>query len=134
MLQGFALQVFHDQVRHVLQIARGHKAGHVRAGQHLQQLVFHLEADDVLGPVTRCHARHFHGHGEARVSRGAGVIRRRCIVHPVDVGHATGVDALVNLKTVQQPARLQQFHRPSSNRSAKYGGKSVRRMAAAAAS
>jgi hypothetical protein len=43
----------------------------MRAGEHGQDLQLDLEADDVLGPVARRHARDLHGHGKAAGRRRA---------------------------------------------------------------
>ena len=127
LLQGLAVHIFHDEIRHILQITGGHKTRHVGARQHLHDLVLYFKADDVLGTVTRRHARDFHRNGETGVARPLGV------AHPVDVGHAAGVNALLNRKTVQLCAGFKQLHRPASSRSAKKEGRPARRMAAAAA-
>ena len=113
VLQGLARHVFHDQIRHVFQIARGHKTRHMRARQGLHDLVFHFKADDVFGAVAGRHARNFHGHRKTRIAGPLGV------THAVDVGHATGMDAFLDRKTVQLGAGFQQLHRPCSSRSAK---------------
>ena len=71
------------------------------AVQHLHDLALDFKADDVLCAIARRHARHFHGHRKARVG---GTL---AVVHAVDVGHATGVNAFVDGKAVQRFTRLQ---------------------------
>ena len=127
VLQGAAAHVFHDQVGHALQVARSHKPRHVAAGEHLQDVAFHLEADDVFCPIAAGHAGHFHG------QRKAGVVPALGVGHPVNMGHATAVHAFVDGEAVQHGAVFQQLHRPISRRCAKNSGKPAWRMDWAAA-
>ena len=127
MLQCLAGDVFHDQIRYARQVARSHKAWYVAALQYLHDLAFDFEADDVLGTVAGRHAGNLHGHGEAGVALAIGV------VDAVDMGHAAGVNAFFDREAVQLGAGFEQFHRPSSSRSAKNSGRPARRIALAAA-
>jgi hypothetical protein len=97
------------------------------AAEHLHDAVLDLEADDVFRAVAGRHARHLHGHRKAGVALAVG------IVHPVDVGHAARVDAVLNREAVNNGSGFQQLHRPDSKRSAKNSGRPARRMAVAAA-
>ena len=98
VLQGVALHVFHDQIRHPLQVAAGDKAWHLRAAEHLQDVALHLEADDVFSPIAAGHARHFHGHRKARVGRAVG------IDHAVNMRHAAAVQAREHPKAIEHVA------------------------------
>ncbi len=127
VLQRAPGDVLHHQVRHALKVAGSDEARHMRAGQRLQDLVLNLEAHDVLGPVARSHARNLHHHGETGLP---GALR---VGDVVDVRHAAVVEALPHDKAIQLASGLQQFHRPSSSRSAKNPGRPARRIASAAA-
>jgi hypothetical protein len=94
--------------------------------QNLQELAFDFDADDVFRTVARRRTRHFHCHRKTRVGLAVG------IVHAVDMGHATGMHAIVHGKAIDDRAWLQQFHRPRSRRSAKNSCRPTLRMAAAA--
>ena len=113
MRQDLAGEVFHDQIRQLVQVTRRDKTRHVGAGQQLQHLVLHLKADDVFSTVARCHARHLHRQGKA------GVVLALAVAHAVDVRHAAGMNAGIDREAVQLGARFQQFHRAVSSRSAK---------------
>ena len=96
MLQRLAMHIFHDQVGHAIKITSGHEAWHMRAGEHLHDLAFDLEAHDVFGSIAGGHAWHLHRHGEAHAETTIGVM------HLVDVRHAARVDALVDGKPVER--------------------------------
>ena len=64
LLQALTRDMFHHQIGQVEEVATGHQARHVGALQHLQHLQLDLEAHDVLGPIARGHAGHFHHHGK----------------------------------------------------------------------
>ena len=113
VLQGAALHVLHDKIRHVLQVTRRHKARHVRTRQGLHDLVLDFKTDDILSTVARSHARNFHG------KRKAGMAGTFGVANPVNMGHAARMDAVLDRKTIQLGAGLQQFHRPCSSLSAK---------------
>ena len=66
VLQCLARHVLHDDVGHAQQVACGHKLRHMGAVQRRQDVQLYLKADDVLRPVTGCHARDFHHHRKAR--------------------------------------------------------------------
>ena len=127
VLQRAPMHVLHHQIGYVFQIASRHKTRHVRAAEHLHELVLDFETDDVFCAVTRRHARHLHGQRETRIAHAFGV------AHVVNVGHATGMDALLDREAVEFSAGFEQFHRPSSSRSANCAGKAACRMATAAA-
>ena len=126
VLKRVAFDVLHHQIRDVVQVASGHKARCVVAGEHLHDLVLHLEAHDVLGTISRSHAGNLHRQRETRIA-GAGRI-----VNAVDVGHAPRVNAVLDDKSVQFGSRFQQFQRPSSRRLAKNSGSPAALIAAAA--
>ena len=126
LLQAQAGDVFHHQIRHSRQVARSHQPRHRVPLQGLHDLVLHLKADDVLGAITRGHARHLHHHGEGRW----GTLRK---FHRVHMGHAPGMQAFANEKAIELGARRHALHCPVSNRLAKASGKPASRIARAAA-
>ncbi len=101
VVQRAAVHVLHHQVGHALQVACGHKARYMGALQGLHDLALHLKAHDVFATVARSHARYLHGHGKA------GIALALRVVHAVDVGHATRVDAFFDFKSVQDGAVFQ---------------------------
>ena len=126
VVQRVASDVFHHQIGHHIQIARRHQTRHMRAGQHLHDLVLDLEADDVLCTIARGHARHLHHHLEVGFAPAG-------VMDPVDQRHAAGVDAVLDQKAVDLGARCNQFQCPVSSRCAKNSGRPAARMLSAAA-
>ena len=74
----------------------------------LQDLVLDFKADNVLGSVTRRHARHFHHH---RKRRG----RTSFESDGINVGHTARVQAITDDKAVNDRARVHQLHVPFSS-------------------
>ena len=93
VLQGQARHMLHYQVGQVRQVTRRHKTWHMRAVQHLQNLVLHLEAHNVFSTIAHSHAWHLHHHVKWRGTRVG-------IGHLVNVRHAARVQTRADAKAV----------------------------------
>ena len=117
VLQRVALDVLHDQIRQPAEIAGRDEPGHMRTGQGRQDGELGFKADDGFCPVACGHARNLHRHRKLGLATAA--VRTRRMLHGVDVGHAAGMDVVPDLEAVDDGARFQQLHSPTSRRAAK---------------
>ena len=101
VLQRLAFDVLHHDIGQPHQVTGRHKVRHMRAGECGVNLQLDLEAHDVFRAVAFRHAGNFHHQRKPRVTR------RLCVVHAIDLRHASAVQAFIKDEAIDLGSRCQ---------------------------